>query len=168
GWAVSDSSRAEHAYRFIGALFWLWYATGQFREARQLSDRALALDAPELNPILRGRALLSSGLTALAQGEYDRSGREFAAALPLLRAAGDSIGVGTALAKWGAARLLQGNLRGANELLGEAIAFTLDAPANDIARIFARFWAGWAAYAEGDLTKARELVASNLDAAREY
>jgi len=168
GWAVSDASRAEHAYRFIGALFWLWYATGQFREARQLTDRALALDAPELNPILRGRALLSSGLTALAQGEYDRSGREFDAALPLLRAADDSISVGTALAKWGAARLLQGNLRGANELLGEAIAFTHDAPAHNIARIFARFWAGWAAYAEGDLTKARELVASNLGAAREY
>jgi predicted ATPase/DNA-binding SARP family transcriptional activator len=168
GWAVADPSRAELAFRFIGALFWLWYATGQFREARQLTDRALAFDAPELNPILRGRALLSSGLTALAQGEYHRSEREFDAALPLLRAAGDSISVGTALAKWGAARLLQGNLRGANELLDQAIALTCDAPAHNIARIFARFWAGWAAYAEGDLTKARELVASNLGAARQF
>jgi predicted ATPase/DNA-binding SARP family transcriptional activator len=168
GWSVADGSRAEIAFRFIGTLFWLWYATGQFREARQLTDRALALDAPELNPILRGRALLSSGLTALAQGEYDRSAREFDAALPLLRAASDSISVGTALAKWGAARLLQGNLRGANELLEEALAFTRDAPAHNIARIFARFWAGWAAYAEGDLTTARDLVASNLDAAREH
>jgi predicted ATPase/DNA-binding SARP family transcriptional activator len=168
GWAVADESRAEIAFRFIGALFWLWYATGQFREARQLTDRALSLAGPDLNPILRGRALLSSGLTALAQGEYDRSGREFEAALPLLRAANDAIGVGTALAKWGAGRLLSGDLRRANELLGEALAFTREAPPQNIARIFARFWAGWAAYAEGDLSKARELVASNLTAARDH
>ena len=68
-WAVQDASRKEIGLRFAGGLFWFWYCVGQFRENRQIVDRALALDAP-CAPIYRGRALLSSGLTALAQGEY--------------------------------------------------------------------------------------------------
>src|SRR4051812_35286604 len=68
-WAVSDSSRKEIGLRFAGGLFWFWYSVGQFRENRQIVDRALALDAP-CAPVYRGRALLSSGLTALAQGDY--------------------------------------------------------------------------------------------------
>ena len=38
---MGDASRAELALRFVGGLFWYWYAIGQFREARQLVDRAL-------------------------------------------------------------------------------------------------------------------------------
>jgi predicted ATPase/DNA-binding SARP family transcriptional activator len=167
-WATAHESRAELALRFVGALYWLFYALGQFREARQLTDRALQLQPPGVNPLFRGRALLSSGLAALAQGEYGRAGNDFSAALPLLSEAGDTTGVGTALAKWGAVLLLDGRFDAAVAKLDEAIAYTHDAPANDIARIFARFWRGWAAYEGGNIEVARELVFSNMDVGREY
>src|SRR5919202_3386020 len=100
------------ALRFASALFWFWYAMGQFREARQLVDRALALDAPA-DPLHRGRALVSSALTALAQGDYPVACRDFEAALVLLGGAADVRTVGTALANYGAARLLGGDVDGA-------------------------------------------------------
>jgi non-specific serine/threonine protein kinase len=166
-WAVADSSRAELGLRFVGALFWFWYGAGQFREARQLIDHALALDAPA-NPLFRGRALVSSALTALAQGDYRRSRADFEAAIPLIRAAGDIATEGVALAKLGAARLLGGDVDGAIATLDEALAFTRDAPTHDIAVVFARFWRGWAAYAQGDFDRAHELVGTNTRVGREY
>ena len=45
-------------------MFWFWYARGQFRESRQLTDRALALNGPAA-PLHRGRAEVSAGLIAL-------------------------------------------------------------------------------------------------------
>ena len=166
-WAVADPSRAELGLRFVGAMFWLWYAVGQFREARQLVDRALALDAP-VEPIFRGRALISSALTALAQGDYVRSCTDFEAAIPLIRAAGDVAGEGAALAKFGAARLLGCDIDGGIATLDEALAFTKGSPAHDIAVIFGKFWRGWAAYTQGQYDLAYELVAANVKVGHEH
>jgi predicted ATPase/DNA-binding SARP family transcriptional activator len=166
-WAVGRDDRAEIALRFVGALYWYWYALGQFREARDLTDRALALSA-HAPPLLRGRALVSSALTALAQGDYVLSSANFEEAIPLLREAGDVDGVGSALAKYGAARLLGGDVAGAIATLEEALAFTRDRPAHDIAVIFARFWRAWAAYAEGQFDLAAELLAFNVDVGRRH
>src|SRR5262249_18714902 len=63
-WASSDPTHAELALRFIGGLGWFWYALGQFREARQFADRALALESTEIDPLIAGRARLASALTA--------------------------------------------------------------------------------------------------------
>jgi predicted ATPase/DNA-binding SARP family transcriptional activator len=167
-WAATDASRAELAVRFVGALYWLWYALGQFREARQLTDRVLALDAGAVDPLLRGRALLTSALTALAQGEYARAGADFTAAYPLLEAGRDALGMATCRAKHGAAFLLMGDLPAAVRTLDEAVAFTNDAPEHDIARIFARFWRGWTAYAQNDLDTARALMSGNVSAGRRH
>jgi predicted ATPase/DNA-binding SARP family transcriptional activator len=166
-WAVGRDDRAELALRFVGALYWYWYALGQFREARDLIDRALAMSA-HAPPLLRGRALVSSALTALAQGDYTRSCANFEEAIPLLRGAGDADGVGSALAKYGAARLLGGDVAGAIETLEEALAFTRGRPAHDIAVIFARFWRAWAAYAEGAFDRAAELMAPNVAVGRSH
>jgi DNA-binding SARP family transcriptional activator len=167
-WAAADAARAELAIRFVGALFWLWYALGQFREARQFTDRVLALDAEAVHPLLRGRALLTSGLTATSQGEYVRACADFTAAYPLLEAGGDTVGMGTCRAKHGAALLLMGDLDAAVRTLDEAVAFTNDAPEHDIARIFARFWRGWTAYAQHDLDTARALMSANVAVGRQY
>jgi predicted ATPase/DNA-binding SARP family transcriptional activator len=166
-WSLADPERAELALRFIGALYWFWYALGQFREARQLVDRALAMGGAS-DPILRGRALVSSALTALAQGEYPRSCANFEEAIPLLRAAGDDDGLGAALAKYGAARMLGGDLAGAIGTLDEALAFTKGRPDHDIPVIFARFWRAWAAHAEGQNDLAKEMLGVNVAVARTH
>jgi DNA-binding SARP family transcriptional activator len=140
---------------------------GHFREARQLVDRALSIDG-DVAPLFRGRALITSALTALAQGEYARSCAAFEAALPLLRDAGDEAGTAVALAKLGAAQLLGGNIGVAVPTLDEALAFTSEMPTHDIGKIFARFWRGWASYALGEFDVAHELVASNIRVAREH
>jgi predicted ATPase/DNA-binding SARP family transcriptional activator len=166
-WALADSSRADLALRFVGALYWFWYALGQFREARQLVDRALAMGGAS-DPILRGRALVSSALTALAQGDYPLSCAHFEEAIPLLRAAGDDDGLGAALAKYGASRMLGGDLAGAIRTLDEALDFTRGRPDHDIPLIFARFWRAWAAHAEGQNDDARELLAINTAVGRAH
>jgi predicted ATPase/DNA-binding SARP family transcriptional activator len=166
-WAVSDNSRAEISVRFVGALFWFWYALGLFREARQFIDHALGV-CPGLAPLHCGRAFAASALTALAQGEYERSIAHFEQALPLLREGGDAYGTAAATAKLGAARLLGGDLQGAIPVLEQALTLVKDWPSHEVAVVFARFWRGWAAYREGKVERARELLAANATVAREY
>jgi len=166
-WAVADAERAVLGLRFVGAMYWYWYLTGQFREARQLVDRALALDEPAA-PLFVGRALVASGLTALTQGDYARSCAHFERAIPLLRAAGEVAATGAALAKYGAARLFGGDVDGATATLDEALEYTRDWPESDIAVIFARFWRGWAAYVRGEYDLAYELVNSIVVVGRRH
>ena len=166
-WALAEPSRADLALRFIGALFWYWYALGQFREARQLVDRALAMGAAS-DPLFRGRALVSSALTALAQGDYPLSCAHFEESIPLLRAAQDDAGTAAALAKYGAARMLGGDVAGAIITLDEALDATRGRPDWDIPLIFARFWRAWAAFVEGQHDLAKEMLAVNVAVAREH
>jgi predicted ATPase/DNA-binding SARP family transcriptional activator len=166
-WAVSDTTRVEIGLRFAGGLFWFWYSVGQFRENRQIVDRALALDAPA-HPVYRGRALLSSGLTALAQGDYPLAADHLKSALAILREQEDDANIGTALAKYGAACLLGGDLPKAIEILDEAIAYCGSRRRNDMGGVFARFWRGWAAYALGEYDLARDLFLINLAIGKDF
>jgi predicted ATPase/DNA-binding SARP family transcriptional activator len=164
-WAVADPARTETAMRLVGALFWFWYAEGQFRESREFADRALALGGPAA-PLHRGCALVTSALTALAQGEYGLAERQFEEALPVLRESGDAGSVGSAWAKYGASVLLGGDVPRAIGILDDVLAFTDGWPAHDNAVIFARFWRAWAAYLQRDLPRARELLEASVEAAR--
>jgi non-specific serine/threonine protein kinase len=166
-WSVASVERAELGLRFVGAMYWYWYLTGQFREARQLVDRALALDAPA-EPLFLGRALISSGLTALTQGNYALSCAHFERGIPLLRAAGEVHGTGAALSKYGAARLFGGDVEGATATLDEALEYTRGWPEHDIAVIFAKFWRGWAAYVRGEYDLAYDLVNFDVGVGRRY
>jgi predicted ATPase/DNA-binding SARP family transcriptional activator len=165
-WATSDASRKEIGLRFAGGLFWFWYSVGQFRENRQIVDRALALQGP-CQPVYCGRALLSSGLTALAQGDYPLACEHLQSALAILREQNDDANIGTALSKYGAALLLGGDPR-AIEVLDESVAYTSTRPRNDIGGIFARFWRGWAAYGMGEYDYARDVFMANLATGREF
>jgi predicted ATPase/DNA-binding SARP family transcriptional activator len=165
-WAVSDASRKETGLRFAGGLFWFWYSVGQFRENRQLVDRALALDGP-CDPVYCGRALLSSGLTALAQGEYTLACDHLESALAILREQGDDANIGTALAKYGAALLLGGDAK-ALAVLDESMAYAATRPPGDIGTVFARFWRGWAAYGAGEYEYARNVFLMNLADGRAF
>ena len=165
GWAMADPSRVQYALRFTGALFWYWYTVGHFREARQLTDIALAMPG-QTQPLHRGRALAASALTALAQGEWQRSQRDFERAIPLLQEGGDAHGVAAATAKYAAAILLSGDLARAIPILDQAVQMAKSWPWTDVVTVFAHFWRGWAAYREGNLTLAREMIQSNVDIAR--
>ena len=167
-WACEDAARAELALRFVGGLAWFWYAIGQFREARQFEDRALALNNANISPLIVGRAHLASALTAFFQGDSTRAFIDFEAAIPLLEHAGDPIAMGTALSKYGGARILAGDVDASIGILDEAVAFIQSTPENDITRIFAVFWRGLAAFAQGDYETARELVGRVLTAGRKF
>lgn len=167
-WAIAHRDGAELALRFVGAQFWFLYAIGLFREARELTDRALALATGTEAPLLRGRVFVSSALTSLTQGDYARSRAEFETALPLLREAGDTAGTAAALGTYGAAWLLGGDVDGAVPILDEALALTADWPEHDIARIFARFWRGWTAYTQGQIDLAESLFAPSQRAGLEH
>jgi DNA-binding SARP family transcriptional activator len=167
-WAIADREGAELALRFVGVLFWFLYALGLFREAREITDRALALATGSEPALLRGRALASSACTALAQGDYARARADFEAALPLLREAGDTPGTAAALAMYGAAWLQGGDVAGAVPILDEALALTAGWPDHDIAVIFARYWRGWAAYSQGQIDLADSLFAPCRRAGREH
>ena len=166
-WSVGAEERVELGLRFVGAMFWFWYAMGHFREARELSDRVLGYEM-NADPRLRGRALVTSALTALAQGDYMLSRAHFGEAIPLLRAAGDQAGLGVALAKYGAAQLLGNDVGGAVATLDDMLESTRHSPEDDIPAIFARFWRGWAAYVQGEYDKALELMARNIAIARQH
>lgn len=159
-WSMRRGADGEIALRFAGSLFWLCYATGEFRENRQLVDRALSRETDK--PVLRGRVLLSSGLTALAQGDYALSLDHLQQSVVLLRAAGDDENLGTAMAKVGAARLLGGDFVGAVAALDEVIALAAHRPRRDMGLVFARFWRGWAAYGAGEYDRAHEFFLPNL------
>lgn len=167
-WACDDPSRAELALRFVGGLGWFWYTQGQFRDAREFENRALAFDASGIDPLIVGRARLASALTAFFQGDSARAFVDFEAAIPLLRNASDPIATGTALSKYGAARLLAGEVDRSVEILDEAVDFIRDTRANDITRIFAEFWRGLAAYAQGDLDTASRLFERCLRTGRDF
>jgi predicted ATPase/DNA-binding SARP family transcriptional activator len=165
-WSCADKTRSALALRFVGVLFWFWYALALFRESRELTDRALAMMSGAEPPLLRGRAFVTSGLTALAQGDYARSRGEFETALPLLKDAGDTHGYAAALAKYGASLLLGGDPR-AIAILDEAVALTTGWPGSDVAVVFSHFWRGWAAYGMGDFDLAYRLIEPNVRSARE-
>jgi predicted ATPase/DNA-binding SARP family transcriptional activator len=167
-WACADVSHVQLALRFIGGLGWFWYAAGQFREARQFSDRALARDATGVDPLIVGRAYLASALTAFFQGESDRAIEDFQQAIRLLRETNDAISMGTALSKYGAARLLAGQVDASIVILDEAVEFIRDTAQSDITRIFAVFWRGLAAYVQGDVNAAADLVGRVLAIGREF
>ena len=167
-WACDDASRVELALRFVGGLGWFWYATGQFREARQIADRALTLDATGVEPVVVGRAHLASALVAFFQGESERAYRDFEEPIRLLRETTDTISMGTALSKYGAARLVAGELEASIPILDQAVAFIQGTPRNDITRIFAVFWRALAAFAQGDLDTASDSVRQILAIGRDY
>jgi predicted ATPase/DNA-binding SARP family transcriptional activator len=166
-WSVRDDARAPMALRFAAAFFWYWYGStmgfgaGQFREGRRFVEQALALGAG-CETALRGRALATRGLIGLAQGDYEDSSAAFEESLALLRAHGDMESVTFVLAKFGATRLMLGDLDGAWCLLEEGFAFVETLPPETMLHSFVYAWRGLTARARGDLATARAMHEANI------
>ena len=168
-WSVRDDARARIALRFADGLFWYWYGStmnfgaGQFREGRRFITEALArARAASCDAALRGRALASRGLIGLAQGDYHDATSAFEESLSLLRAHGDQASVTFVLSKFGATRLMLGDLDGAWDLIEEAFAAVETMRPESMLHSFAYSWRGYVARARGDLATARRMHEGNL------
>jgi predicted ATPase/DNA-binding SARP family transcriptional activator len=170
-WSIHDAARTPIALRFADALFWYWYGStmgfgaGHFREARRFVMAALANSAGS-DPVLRGRALASRGLIGLAQGEYEDASAAFEESLALLRAHGDVQSVIFVLSKFGATRLMLGDLDFAWRLVEEARTLIEPLRPDSMLHSFVYSWRGFVARARGDLATARTMHEGNLRVGR--
>ena len=172
-WSVRREGRARMALRFADAFFWYWYGTtmgfgaGLFREGRRFIQDALArASRTECDPFLRGRALASLGLIGLAQGDYDDATVAFDESLALMRAHGDEPSLILVLSKYGATRLMIGDLDHAWRLLEEALALIEPKRPYSVPHSFVYSWRGIIARARGDLATARVMHEANLTVGR--
>ena len=167
-WTVHGKGHGEMGLRFADALFWYWYGStmhfgaGQFREGRRFITEALSRARIEgCNAALRGRALTSLGLIGLAQGDYQDASSAFEESLALLRAEGDPASIALVLSKYGATRLMMGDLDLAWTLVEEGYAMAQPLPLG-ITHSFVTSWRGWVARARGDMPTARFMHEENL------
>jgi predicted ATPase/DNA-binding SARP family transcriptional activator len=168
-WTVRGTGHGEMALRFAGALFWYWYGStmhfgaGQFREGRRFITEALDRARIEgCNTALRGRALASRGLIGLAQGDYHDASAAFDESLALLRAEGDASSVTFVLSKYGATRLMIGDLEQGWTLLEEAYERVMKVPEPSMFHSFVYSWRGILARARGDTATSRVMHEGNL------
>ena len=170
-WSIHDASRASIALRFADAFFWYWYGStmgfgaGQFHEGRRFVNAALAHSAG-CDPLLRGRALASRGLIGLAQGDYEDSSAAFEESLALLRVHGDARSLIFVLSKFGATRLMLGDLDTAWRLVEEARELVDPLRPDSMLHSFVYSWRGFVARARGDLATARAMHEANLRVGR--
>jgi predicted ATPase/DNA-binding SARP family transcriptional activator len=167
-WTVRGKGHGEMALRFADAFFWYWYGSamhfgaGQFGEGRRFIGEALDRARTEgCNSALRGRALASRGLIGLAQGDYHDASAAFDESLALLRAEGDTESIALVLSKYGATRLMMGDLELAWTLVEEGYALAQPLPLG-IIHSFVTSWRGWVARARGDMATARFMHEENL------
>lgn len=167
-WTVHGTGHAEMALRFADSLFWYWYGStmhfgaGQFREGRRFITEALARARTEgCDVALRGRALASRGLIGLAQGDYQDASAAFDESLALLRAEDDAASIALVLSKYGATRLMMGELEPAWAMVEEGYTLAQPLPLG-IIHSFVTSWRGWVARARGDMPTARFMHEENL------
>jgi predicted ATPase/DNA-binding SARP family transcriptional activator len=173
-WTVRAEGRVRMALRFADTLFWYWYGStmhfgaGQFREGRRFITEALARAraAGSCEPALVGRALASRGLIGLAQGDYEDASAAFEESLALLRKHGDTKSVIFVLSKFGATRLMLGDLAGASSLIEESFVFVEPIRPDSMLHSFVYSWRGFAMRMAGDFATARAMHESNLRVGR--
>ncbi|MEP6494380.1 MAG: BTAD domain-containing putative transcriptional regulator [bacterium] len=164
-WALNEPNRAAEALRFADGLFWYWYCmgfwlkSGQLREGRQYVTAALsrASEVQADQPLLVARALLASGLIAIAEGDNEHARDELTTSLSIAREHGDDVLRAYVLAKLGGTYLMLGNQAKAMELLGEGYELSQHFPPQMVSS-FVGFWRGCAAMDSGDLELARAMI----------
>ena len=80
-----------------GALGHYWYRLGELVEGRTRLERALAAAPPDVDQVLRARALDGAGTLARQTADYEGSRERCEAALVAYRALGDQAGIAWAL-----------------------------------------------------------------------
>lgn len=148
-WAEQDPARADAALRLGYALHWFWFATGQFREARQRLEAALVLQPLAADPVRRGRALLAAGFMGVAMGDAATMRSRLEESLRLLRGRDEPRNVAFVLACLSAGALFAGDIATARAFGDEALAAVAAVPLHAV-HSFVRYYHGRAAEAAGD------------------
>jgi predicted ATPase len=97
----------------------LWFARGLYREGVQWVERALARSG-DVASAARVQALVSAGMLARFQGDYDRAETLLAEGLALARALGDPLLIGEALTSSAVLAIRRGDYARAEDLVAEA------------------------------------------------
>ena len=169
--AVLPSAQLRHSSCVSDIRYSLVFASHairyHFREGRRFIAEALARShGAGCEPALRGRALASCGLIGLAQGDYEDASAAFEQSLALLRAHGDAQSVTFVLSKFGATRLMLGDLDSAWRLLEEAHEFVETQRPDSMLHSFVYSWRGFVARHMGNLATARLMHEANLRVGR--
>jgi predicted ATPase/DNA-binding CsgD family transcriptional regulator len=121
---------ADEGLRLCTGLRNMWVPHGDAREAATWFNRFLVLEAGEVSPQVRGRALACRAEIAFELQEYDILRRSAQESLELSRACGDDFTVPTALRVIGQAALRAGRFDDGVSYIDEAIA-AAEAAGND-------------------------------------
>jgi len=113
----------ELGLRLVGALWRFWYARGNLVEGPCWLQKILSLPrVPDIDEVLRAKALHGAGVLARNQGDFDLARLFFEDSLGLYRQAGYESSVAEILGNLGAVLLDQGNYARARVFFDECLA----------------------------------------------
>jgi non-specific serine/threonine protein kinase len=150
-WALAHE--AEAALRLAVGLGWFWLVRGQWREGREVLERALA-QAPQAPPQRRGWAMGWAGTFAYHEIDFERGQGWLQQSLDLHRQESNLSGMAFALFHLGTVAHFQGHHATAHPLLSEALALARQQgdpalAADCLCRL------GWVRRDQGDYEQAR-------------
>jgi predicted ATPase/class 3 adenylate cyclase len=159
-WSL-DRGEIAIAVRLSGALGWFWDTHNHLSEGRRWLSRALAA-GDDVDAVFRARALVSAGVLAGDQNDFDAGGRLFEQGLALYHAIGDQRGVAYALSYLGRMQRCQGDFGAARASLEDAAAI-FAALGDRRGAAYVGYNLGRVMYQLGDDQAARRLFGSSLE-----
>jgi predicted ATPase len=150
----ANQGAVETGLRLAGALYYYWFLRGYLHEGRTWLEGMLARTGSSERSIARGKALLSVGWLAWAEGDFEAASQHAEEALSMVREAQDKRLIGRAEALLGFVRVSQGNTAAARPLLEES--YSLFKDQGDVwNEAFTLYHLGSVAYLSGDRAAAR-------------
>jgi predicted ATPase len=153
-WSKADQDAVEIGLRLAGALYYYWFLLGYLGEGRTWLEGMLARTASSDRSVARGRALLSAGWLASAEGDNEAASLRAEESLSIVREAQDKRLIGWTETLLGLVRVGQGNPAAARPLLEESSTLFKDL-GDAWGEAFTLYTLGIAAYLSGDPAAAR-------------
>src|SRR5688572_15398746 len=155
-WSEEDAGRAHLELRLLWALHWYWFARGHFHEARRRIVRALSRATPDIDPLVRARAIVAAGNAAIWQGDWKSLRPTVDEALEILRPSTNLRALANALLQLGCSyAFVSGDHVRSAELFAEAEEVARRNGRN-VALALTLFWSGISAILRDDPAAARK------------
>jgi len=122
-WSVEHTGAggAEMALRLGAALWWFWTVRGHITEGRQWLEQALSTSNGVSAPV-RAKALISAGVLARYQSDYNRAATLCAESLALFRELGDKRGIAASINELAYVAIVRGEYAEAHAMYKESLA----------------------------------------------